>query len=83
MVGDKFNTEDNQPLVTCAGQPAFEQIGDTSGLGGCFLTREKVSRLAVSPRDPMDCSPPGSYGRGILQARILAWVAIPFSRGSS
>ena len=31
----------------------------------------------------MDCSPPGSSVRGILQARILQWVAIPFSRGSS
>ena len=33
--------------------------------------------------DPMDCSPPGSSVHEILQARILAWVAIPFSRGSS
>ena len=33
--------------------------------------------------NPMDCSPPGSSVHGILQARILAWVAIPFSRGSS
>ena len=33
--------------------------------------------------DPMDCSPPGSSVRGILQARILEWVAMPFSRGSS
>ena len=32
---------------------------------------------------PMDCSPPGSSVRGILQARILEWVAIPFSRGFS
>ena len=29
------------------------------------------------------CSPPGSSVHGILQARILEWVAIPFSRGSS
>ena len=29
------------------------------------------------------CSPPGSSVRGILQARILEWIAIPFSRGSS
>ena len=29
------------------------------------------------------CSPPGSYVHGILQARILEWVIIPFSRGSS
>ena len=33
--------------------------------------------------DPMDCSLPGSSVHGILQARILEWVAIPFSRGSS
>ena len=30
--------------------------------------------------DPMDCSPPGSLVHGILQARILEWVAIPSSR---
>ena len=33
--------------------------------------------------NPMDCSPPGSSLHGILQARILEWVAISFSRGSS
>ena len=33
--------------------------------------------------DPMDCSPPGSSAHGIFQARILQWVAISFSRGSS
>ena len=33
--------------------------------------------------NPRDCSPPGSFVPGILQERILEWVAIPFSRGSS
>ena len=33
--------------------------------------------------DPVDCSPPGFSIHGILQARILEWVAISFSRGSS
>ena len=33
--------------------------------------------------DSMDCSPPGSSVHGILQARILGWVAMPSSRGSS
>ena len=33
--------------------------------------------------DPMDCSPPGSSVLRILQARILEWVAVPSSRGSS
>ena len=33
--------------------------------------------------DPTDCSPPGPSVHGILQTRILEWVAISFSRGSS
>ena len=33
--------------------------------------------------DPMDCSPPGFSAHGILQARILEWVAMPSSRQSS
>ena len=33
--------------------------------------------------DPMDCSPSGSSVHGIFQARILEWVAISYSRGSS
>ena len=33
--------------------------------------------------NPMDCSPPGSSVHGILQASILGWVAISFSRASS
>ena len=32
---------------------------------------------------PMDCSPPGSSVHGISQARILEWIAVSFSRGSS
>ena len=31
----------------------------------------------------MDCSPPGSSVHGILQARVLEWIAMPSSRGSS
>ena len=33
--------------------------------------------------NPLDCSPPGSSVRGLLQARILEWVAMPSSTGSS
>ena len=33
--------------------------------------------------DPMDCNPPGSSVLGILQVRILEWVAISSSKGSS
>ena len=42
-----------------------------------------VTQLCLTICDPMDCSPPGSSVCGILQARILKWVAIPFSKGSS
>ena len=37
----------------------------------------------VTLANPMDCSPPVSSVHGILQARILEWVAISYSRGSS
>ena len=36
-----------------------------------------VARLCSTARDLMDCSPPGSSVDGILQARVLEWVAIP------
>ena len=43
----------------------------------------KSIQLCLTCCDPMDCSPPASFVHGILQARILEWVAVPFSRGSS
>ena len=42
-----------------------------------------VTQSCLTLCDPMDCSPPGSSVHGILQARILVWVAILFSKGSS
>ena len=42
-----------------------------------------VTSVVSNSLYPLDCSPPGSSVRGILQARILKWVAIPFSRESS
>ena len=42
-----------------------------------------VAQSCLTLFDPMDCSLLGSSVHGILQARILEWVAIPFSRGSS
>ena len=42
-----------------------------------------VAQLCQPLWDPIDCSPPGTSVHGILQARILEWVAIPYSRGSS
>ena len=42
-----------------------------------------VSQSCLTLCDPMVCSPPGSSVHGIFQARILEWVAMPFSRESS
>ena len=39
----------------------------------------EVAQLCPIPRDPMDCSLPGSYVHGICQAIVLEWVAIAFS----
>ena len=48
-------------------------------LWGLVLAAESCPTLS----DPMDWTPPGSSVRGIFQARILEWIAIPISRGSS
>ena len=40
-----------------------------------------VAQLGPPLCELMDCSPTGSSVHGILQARILEWIAIPFSRG--
>ena len=42
-----------------------------------------VPLLCLTLCDHMGCSPPSSSVYGILQARTLEWVTIPFSRGSS
>ena len=42
-----------------------------------------VALFCLTLCDPMDCSLPGLSVHGILQARILEWVVIPFSRGSN
>ena len=51
------------------------------------VTREAqkvlVTKSCLALCNLMDCGPPGSSVHGILQARILEWGAIPFSRGSS
>ena len=49
---------------------------------GCMHART-VTQLCLTLCDPMDCSPPGSSLHGIFQARILEWVAISSSMGSS
>ena len=46
-------------------------------------SESEVTQACPTLCNPMDCSPPGSSTYGIFQARVLEWVAISFSRGSS
>ena len=54
-------------------------LGGINSKSNCEV--QSLSRVRLC--DTMDCSPPGSSIHGIFQARILGWVAISFSRGSS
>ena len=61
-------------LIKCGTCSDFTQVE-------CFCAKLLQSCLTLF--DPMDCSSPGPSVHGILQARILEWVAMPSSRGSS
>ena len=52
-------------------------------MGKVVVVKVLIAQLCPTLCNPMDCSLPGSSVHGIFQARILEWVAIPFSRGSS
>ena len=57
-----------------------------TAVGIVLFTLQRLAKLFQSRPtlcNPMDCSPPGSSVHGILQARILEWVAMPSTRGSS
>ena len=49
----------------------------------CYVCCAKSLQLCLTLCNPMDCRLPGSSVCGIPQARILEWVVMPFSRGSS
>ena len=57
-------------------------IGRRENYQDCARVCAKLLQLCLTLCDPEDCSLPGSSVRGILQARILDWVAISSSRGS-
>jgi len=46
-------------------------------------SESEVAQSCLTLCNPVNCSLPGSSVHGILQARVLEWVAISFSRGSS
>ena len=47
------------------------------------VKEREVAQLCTTLCDSMDCSLPGSSVHGIFQTRVLEWVVISFSRGSS
>ena len=49
----------------------------------CVCVCVLVAQSCLTLCDPTDCSPPGFSVHGILQAQILEWIDIPFSRGTS
>ena len=64
----------------------WDSPGKNTGVDCHFLlqrmkveSESEVTQSCLTPRDPMDCSPPGSSVHGILQARVLEWIAIAFS----
>ena len=64
----------------------WDSPGKNTGVGCHFLLQRmkvknerEVTQSCLTPRDPMDCSLPGSSIHGICQARVLEWVAIAFS----
>ena len=68
--------------------PRFKQlVSDRADLNWAFVGPQSQCCWCAQSGpilcDPMDCSLPGSSVHGIFQERILEWVAIPFSRGSS
>ena len=63
-------------LLCCLG----EKFASMSSVPFCEWMKVLVCQSCLTLCDPTDCSPPGSSVHGILQARILEWVAISFSR---
>ena len=58
------------------------QSGVGNGMCVCVCVCVCISHSVMSDCGRLDCSPPGSSVHGILQARILEWVTISYSRGS-
>ena len=75
---------DNQalPLATLDKGPLSVKAGDPINRVP-MKVKVFAAQSCLTLWDPMDCRPPGFSVHGILQARILEWVAIPFSRRSS
>ena len=81
----RLTLSQDHPDADCAGHTA--QAALPAGLWIPLMRKERRgsggAQSCPTLRDPMDCSPPGSSVHGVLQARILEWAPMSFSRGSS
>ena len=75
----KYWTNTIYPILCLVFREIKKKISNTHSM----LVKVLVAQLCLTLCNPMNCNPPGSSVHGILQARILEWVAILFSRGSS
>ena len=73
----------DQTWVSCIAVRFFTNWATGKVLWCIIKYVSKVAQSCLTLCDPMDFSVPGSSVHGILQTRILEWVAISFSRGSS
>ena len=82
-----FRNIKRSPQKTKADSSTYIYIHRFHSIFNVHSTFNKVKLLVahscLTLCDTMDCRFPGSSVHGILQARILEWVAIPFSSGSS
>ena len=78
-----FRTFSLPPLSPTSTPLSHQLCLPVPSLHCCCCHQSEVAQSCPTLCDPVDCSPPGSSAHGILQARILEWVAISFSRGSS
>ena len=83
FVGRKLRSRGGLPSVTLQLQVITTYwVSESENLYSSLCMRAcSVTKLCVC--DPMDCGPPGSSVHGAFQARILEWVVISSSRGSS
>ena len=83
----RFTEQLNNKFIRPRRQEAFIGLRCLNSLKEISLIQRKVkalvAQLCLTLCDLVDCNPPGSSVHGILQAKILEWVTISFSRGSS
>ena len=70
-------------LFCLPGKETWQMIYDSTSSNHLLIVLCLVTHLCLTLCDPMDCSLPSSSVHGILQARILEWVAMPSSKGYS